>query len=217
MGEPQMGQDGAVTRWIGFHAGTGQPDGWLVQASSTPYTTLDASSSQSQVDNFTRGAFITATVDPEAMPRLVDLGDSGEYFHDTNTDLYWYDPVAFEGQTRTEIQAWIDGQTEWRWATAEEIQALVGMMTEEDVDTIDILGEPQMGGLTSRWIGYYAQATQPDGMLMEARWFPERSLITNVGTQALVENWDPGAWIVSESDPTPVEAKSLSSIKDSFR
>lgn len=217
MGDSQTGQDGAVSRWIGFHAGEGQPDGWLVQTSSTPFTTLDSSSFQSQVDNFTRGAFLIASVDPVTMPRLHNLGDSDEYFHDTNTDLYWCDPVTFEGQTRVEIQAWIDGQTDWRWATAEEIHELVGMMTEGDVDTIDILGDPQVTGQVSRWVGYYAQSTQPDGMLLEARWLPERSLITTVGTQAGAVNWDPGAWIVSESDPTPVEAKSLSSIKNSFR
>jgi len=53
-------------------------------------------------------------VDPAAAPRLVDLGDAGEYFRDLGTGLFWRDPATFVGQTRAQVETWLVAHPDWR-------------------------------------------------------------------------------------------------------
>jgi len=219
MGASQTGSVGTIQRWVGFHSLETQPDGWLIQADSAPYTTINTSGSQSNVGSQTHGAWVVSTSDPATSDRLVNCGDSGEFFSDAATGFYWADPVTFLDMTRVEVQAWIDAHADggWRWATAAEVAGLVGKMSEGDVALTAIMGTQQHGANPPRWIGYYDQATEPDGLLMEANWLPELSMVTVFGTQAGVSNWTHGAWVLTEDDPTPVEQASWSEVKSIFR
>ena len=67
---------------------------------------------------------------------LRDWGDEGEYFHDTDTGLYWWDPAEFVGWSYNEINAFITANPTWKWATSDEIDALVGKSS---------VGVPQLG------------------------------------------------------------------------
>jgi hypothetical protein len=64
---------------------------------------------------------------------LVEWGDSGEYFHDTETGLYWWDPAEFEGWTRSEIESFLQSDVHWNWATSDQIDALVGKSSQGGV------------------------------------------------------------------------------------
>jgi hypothetical protein len=207
-------------RWIGFHAGAGDPNGWLIQSEDEPdFRTVSASGFQGSAETWNAGAWLVAATDPTVAPRLVNLGDAGEYFHDLGTDLYWCDPATFVGQTRDEVVDWLTAHPDWRWATAAEVYALLGKMSADDGLLTAVLGASQLttgiGG--PRWIGYYAQSTAPDGVLLQSDIAPSFHLLTAGGTQGGVAGWDPGAWVVSEVDPTPVEATTWGAVKAGYR
>lgn len=207
-------------RWIGFHAGTGEPDGWLIQSEDEPdFRTVSTSGFQGGAEGWNAGGWLVATTDPVAAPRLANLGDDGAYFHDLATDLYWCDPATFVGQTREQVVDWLAAHTDWRWATATEIYTLLGKMSADDGLLTAVLGASQftIGNGGPRWIGYYAQATEPDGVLLESNYTPSFHLLTGAGTQGGVASWNPGAWVVSEVDPTPVEATTWGAVKAGYR
>lgn len=207
-------------RWIGFHAGTGEPNGWLIQSEDEPdFRTVSASGPQSSAETWNAGAWLVATSDPVAAPRLVNLGIAGEEFHDLGTDLYWRDPAVFVGQTRDQIVDWLTAHPKWRWATAAEVYTLLGKMSADDGLLTAVLGAPQftVGAGGPRWVGYYAQSTQPDGILLQSDIDPTFHLLTAAGTQAGVASWNPGAWVVSDVDPTPVDAMTWGAVKREFR
>lgn len=216
MGASQTGNPGLVARWVGFYAQAEQPDGYLIQTENSPYTTLDVTGTQSNCDlQPRRGAWVVGNQDPTHLARLDDLGPSGEYFHDQETDLYWSDPASFVGMTREEVQGWIDGNEGWRWATESEVFGLVGRMAVGDVALIEVMGSAQLGNY--RWIGYYDQTEPYDGLLLQTGFLANNTIIAVCGGQGGVVNWDPGAWVVSEADPTPAVGKSLSGVKELFR
>ncbi len=146
---------------------------------------------------------------------MANLGDAGEYFHDLGTDLYWCDPATFVGQTRDQVVDWLAAHAAWRWATAAEVYALLGKMSADDGLLTAVLGAAQftIGNGGPRWIGYYAQATAPDGLLLESSFAPSFHLLTAGGTQGGVAGWNPGAWVVSDVDPTPVETTTWGAVK----
>jgi len=102
---------------------------------------------------------------------------------------------------------------------ADEVRALVGRLSVGDVPLVEILGAAQfdLGGGQPRWIGYYAQSTEPDGLLIEANIDPFRSMMTAFGTQTGVATWGPGAWVVTDSDPTPIDGASWGEVKRTYR
>jgi hypothetical protein len=207
-------------RWIGFHAGAGDPNGWLIQSEDSPdFRTVSASGFQGLAENWNAGAWLVAATDPVVAPRLVNLGDADQYFHDLGTDLYWCDPATFVGQTRDQVVDWLTANSDWRWATAAEVYALLGKMSADDGLLITVLGASQftIGNGGPRWIGYYAQSAQPDGILVQSDFTPSFHLLTNGGTQGGVVNWNPGAWVVSDLDPTPVKAATWGAVKAGYR
>jgi hypothetical protein len=207
-------------RWVGYHDSAVEPNGWLIQSEDEPdFRTLSAAGFQGGAENWNAGAWLGAAADPVAAPRLENLGDGGEYFHDLGTDLYWCDPATFVGQTRDQVGDWLLAHADWRWATAADVYALLGKMSTDDGMLTAVLGAPQfiIGNGGPRWIGYYAQATAPDGVLLESSIAPSFHLLTGGGTQSGVEIWNPGAWVVSDVDPTPVESTSWGAMKAGYR
>lgn len=218
MGPRQATVTGGGPRWVGF-CGATDPDGWLLQATSGGFDTITDSSAQGGTESLTHGAWLVTATDPLTQPRLDHLGDTDlPHFHDRATGLYWIDPEQFVGQDRAEVASWLDGQPDWRWATREEIERLVGKRTMGDVPLTDVLGEPQYWatGAVPRWIGYYAQATAPDGMLVQGGGVVGVPMLTTASTQGGVASWNPGAWVVSEVNPTAVLGESLSDLKAMF-
>jgi len=204
-------------RWLGFYAEP-DPDGWLAQTTNDPaYDTITDTGSQSGAAALNPGAWFVATTDPVAAPRLENLGTGGEYCLDQATGLYWYDPEHFVGFSRAEGADWLAAHPSWRWATAAEVFGLLCRLTAGDVPLVEVLGEPQYwAGDQPRWIGYYAQETEPDGVLLQCGYGPPFELATSGSTQANVAGWNPGAWLVTEDDPTPVEPRSWSGVKRLF-
>lgn len=203
-------------RWIGYYAGL-VPDGWLIQSEDN--AVLVDPGFQNGVAAWNPGGWIVNAADPTAQPRLQDAGSAGQYFRDQATELHWADPAQFVGLTRAEIATWLTAHPIWRWAVADEVRALVGRLSVGDVPLVEILGPAQfdLGEGQPRWIGYYAQSTEPDGLLLEANIEPSRSLVTTFGTQMGVATWSPGAWIVTDSDPTPVDDASWGEVKRTYR
>lgn len=207
-------------RWIGYHAGTGAPNGWLVESTDEPnFHTITESGSQNGAENWNAGAWLVAVTDPVLAPRLQNLGGAGEYFRDIGTGLYWCDPATFVGQTREQVADWLLANPDWRWATAAEVFALLGKASVGNGMLTDVLGAAQftVGNGGSRWIGYYDQTTQPDGLLVESTIAPAFHIVTLGGTQTGVASWNPGAWVVSAVDPTPVESATWGTVKASYR
>ena len=203
-------------RWVGYYAGL-VPDGWLIQSEDN--VVLGASGMQSGVEAWNPGGWIVNASDPTTQPRLQNAGSAGQYFLDQATGLYWSDPAQFVGLTRAEIAIWLTAHPGWRWAVADEVRALVGRLSVGDVPLVEILGAAQfdLGGGQPRWIGYYAQSTEPDGLLLEANIDPSRSMMTTFGTQTGVATWGPGAWVVTDSDPTPIDGASWGEVKRTYR
>ena len=206
-------------RWTGFCEGT-IPDGWLLEATISPYDAITIQSSQANTAAFPHGAWMTCAVDPLALARLDPL-DSAEYpyFQDTATGLYWWDPGVFTGMSRAEIDTWLLANTDWRWASAAEIMALQGKFTENDVPLTSVLGPATatVGSGISRWLGYYEQTDQPDGILLQTGSIAELPFITVYSTQSNAESFNPGAWLVSDDEPTPVQNMSLGAVKAMYR
>jgi len=203
-------------RWIGYYAGL-VPDGWLIQSADN--AVLADSGGQSGVATWNPGGWFVNASDPTTLPRLQNAGSAGQYFRDQATGLYWCDPAQFVGLTRAEVATWLAAHSGWRWAVADEVRALVGRLSVGDVPLVEILGPPQfdLGGGQPRWIGYYAQATEPDGLLLEANMDPYYSLMTGYGTQTGAASWSPGAWVVTDSDPTPIDGASWGEVKRAYR
>lgn len=211
--------DIAGYRWLGFYA-EADPDGWLIQTTNGPtYDTITETGAQGGAASLNTGGWLVSTVDPVAAPRLENAGDDGEFFLDHATGLFWCDPERFVGMTRGEVETWLAGHPGWRWATAAEVYRLGCRLTVGNVELEAVLGAPQFWATDNRprWLGYYAQESQPDGILLQCGYGPPHILATQIGTQGSVAAWNPGAWVVTEDDPTPTEGASWSGVKRSFR
>ena len=194
MGLRQSTATGPGPRWLGFHSGSEFPNGWLIQADVDPFTALTQSGPQWDASLTVHGAWVIAAEDPLLAPRLENVGEAGQFFYDQYSALYWQDPVNFVGMAREEIGVWLAANPSWRWATREEIEGLVGMMSAGDVPLAEILGEPQIivTGPAPRWVGYYDQVSESDGMLLQADLLPPYIFANSAGSQAGVAGWNPG-------------------------
>jgi hypothetical protein len=153
---------------------------------------------------------------------IVDWGNSNELFHDTDTSLYWYDPIEFQGWSRSEVDAWLSSNTSWAYATYNQLFELYEHLPIEYPISIPWLS---MGAYTSievgdtllyKWEGYMApeivNANTYDAAVL--------SKTDTVATQAggkMVGKWSQattlwygdtpgGAWLVSQTNPVPIPA-----------
>ncbi len=205
-------------RWVGYYAET-TPNGWLVQTTNGPaYDTITATSGQANADPLNPGAWFVSRVDPVTAPRLENVGDDGEFFYDHATELFWHDPARFVGLTRDDVEDWLAEHPEWRWASAAEVFGLLCRLTAGDVPLEDILGARQYtsGADQPRWIGYYEQASAPDGLLLQCGYGPPYVIATLGSTQTNVATWNPGAWVVAETNPTRAVARTWNGVKRVF-
>ena len=142
-----------------------------------------------------------------AAAALIDHGPGSEYFHDTATGLYWYDPAQFVGQTRAQMDAFVTASSHWEWATAAQIGALDGQSSVGGVPLESVMGSRQytLGNGGPRWLGYYAESGQPDGWAVQA--FTSLDTVSNTGFQNDAANFPGitgvGGWMVSRVDPVP--------------
>ncbi len=204
-----IGQGGP--RWLGYHSLETQPDGWIVQSNNTPgFDEVTFTGFQNGAAAMTPGAWLISAADPVAQDRLWNAGPAGEYFYDATTDLYWQDPENFAEQSRAEIQSWLDINPDWRWAAQAEVYALQGIHSYDDVPLEEIMGTAQYGGAGGkRWIGFYDQLGQPDGLILGTFSIVNNALVVQAGTQGGAEGWGAGAWILTESRPTAVPSDNL--------
>ena len=153
---------------------------------------------------------------------LVNYGNNGEYFFDTNSGLYWWDTANFVGKTKAQIDNFIAVNSDWKYATAAEIDALMNQSADGGVPLTEIMGAQQFEtfdinlGTGSRWIGYFDETSadpglpgDPDGWLAQtvlSGGINDPSTIGETGFQNFVINWGPGAWINSITNPVPVPA-----------
>ena len=138
---------------------------------------------------------------------LFNHGTGGEYFYDSATGLYWYDPAQLVGQTRTEMDAFVAADPHWDWATSAQIQQLDGQSAAGGVDLELVMGARQytLTGGGPRWLGYYADSNQPDGWIVQANGAPD--VVSGTGFQHDAANSPDivgvGGWMVSRVDPVP--------------
>ncbi len=163
---------------------------------------------------------IVLAVHANLYAELRDWGPEGEYFYDTDTGLYWWDPAEFVGWSYSSINTFVTASTIWKWASSDEIDALVGKSSEGGVPLTEVMGPHQfqtgcLGDGTwysgSRWIGYFENSpAQPDGWLVQTALdcgttpvVNDLSTLGDSGFQRGVENWTHGAWINSTVNPYP--------------
>jgi hypothetical protein len=207
-------------RWLGFYA-EADPDGWLAESSDTPdFVTMTGSGYQGGAAAMGAGAWLVSSTDPTVTAAVLeDYGSSGEYFHDQGTDFYWCDPATFYGMSRAEVITWLGENSGWRWATAEEIYALLGKTSTDGTALVQIMGlrltTVASGG--PRWVGFYDQETEPTGILIQAGIDPHFYLLDTAGTQGGAGSMGVGAWVINEADPTPVAPTTLGGVKALYR
>jgi hypothetical protein len=160
----------------------------------------------------------TGCVPPEMLRGVLqDYGLEGQYFYDTQTGYYWYDPAHFAGHSLETINDFLYANPNWHWATSAMIDDLVGKYSAGGVPLTDVMGPHQFqtGILVngtwyngSRWIGYYANSpAQPDGWLVQTYLEDgppvcnSPSTLGESGFQGNVIGWGPGAWLYSTVDP----------------
>ena len=142
-----------------------------------------------------------------AAAALIDHGPSGEYFYDTSTGLYWYDPAQLVGQTRAEMDAFASASPQWAWATSAQIDALAGQSSGGGVPLESVVGPRQhtLNNGAPRWLGYYADPGQPDGWIVQA--FTSLDSVSSTGPQTDAATFPDitgvGGWMVSSVDPVP--------------
>ena len=105
------------------------------------------------------------------LAELRDHGQNGEYFHDTESGLYWMDPGRFEGMAKMEIDAFLDANPTWRYATALEVEDLVGKTARRGAPLTEVMGPEQFvircvtsdgtWHLGARWIGFFDISHSP--------------------------------------------------------
>ena len=148
---------------------------------------------------------------------LRDWGPDGQYFYDTDTGLYWWDPAEFVGWSYSDINAFVTASAIWKRASSDEIDALVGKSSEEGVPLTEVMDpyQFQTGALVDgiwyygfRWIGYFENSpNQPDGRLVQTFFDHSPPVINDLSTlgdsrhQMYVGNWTHGAWINSTVTP----------------
>ncbi|MGD1878701.1 MAG: PEP-CTERM sorting domain-containing protein [Kiloniellaceae bacterium] len=113
------------------------------------------------------GAALTVAAVPLATPAqavLMNHGTGGEYFYDTATGLYWWDPAAFVNQSKAEIDAYVAANTDWQYASYQQLQALNGQISLGGVPLDEIIGREQFrpaifadgtAAVGRSWIGFY--------------------------------------------------------------
>lgn len=148
---------------------------------------------------------------------LQNLGENGEYFYDTDSGLYWWDPEKFQGWPYEDIEEFLDKNPFWKWANSDEIDGLVGKSSEGSIPLNQIMGQQQFntGYLVNgiwysgfRWIGYYDNTPEnPDGWLVQTYFDagpPVENDLTTLGEsgfQNYVDAWPHGAWLNSYINP----------------
>lgn len=148
-----------------------------------------------------------------AAAALIDHGAAGQYFHDTATGLYWYDPAQWVGETRAQMDAFVTASPHWRWASSAEIDALDGQSSLGGVPLESVMGARQytLNGGGPRWLGYYAEVAPHDGWLVQAGGPPDT--INDTGFQIDAASYPGitgvGGWMVTRVDPVP-EPQTLS-------
>lgn len=208
---------GGGPRWLGFYFGSGD-DGWLVQSDAGPeFATVTTTGPQASAYSLGAGAWFVSAVDPVTATAVLE--DDGAYFHDQSTDLYWMDPAEFAGYPRDGVVDWLSANTDWRWATQDEVFGLLGKTAVDGAPIEDVLGARQMTPTSGgpRWVGFYTLNGIVNGLLLQADIEPDFVIVSTGSTQANAGAFDAGAWLVSDIDPTSDEDASWGDVKRDFR
>ncbi|MBM4132006.1 hypothetical protein FJ250_13430 [bacterium] len=81
---------------------------------------------------------------------VTNHGAHGEFFHDTESGLYWLDPGLFAGQVRASLDLLPLHSNLWDWATGAQVEALVGRTAPAGVALEAVLG-PRPGTRAPGW------------------------------------------------------------------
>lgn len=147
-----------------------------------------------------------ALVTPIAKAVLIDHGPTGEYFKDTDTGNFWYDPVQFVGMSRTQVNTFQSSSPIWSWASSTQIQLFLGKSSSAGTPLEDVMGLRQYSTSTTSgpgWLGFYESTDQSDAWRVQSFTdVPDFELITGTGPLNVLGSNEPvGAWLVSTIDP----------------
>lgn len=143
---------------------------------------------------------------------LINAGDHGELFFDTLTGLYWYDPAAFSGASREEVDSFVEAHSMWQYASRSQILALYDAYkaAEQTTSLYEIVGQPTRspsmgiegyGGALDGFEGFYAGSGSGSLVLyvepgqLATQFFPYMNM-----TELTIATSTCGAWLV---DPSP--------------
>ena len=105
----------------------------------------------------------------KANATLFDYGNTGQYFFDDITNLYWYDPIEFSGWTRLQVDQFIIVNSNWEYGSLTDIKNFVSNygVSNPQTDVLSAyLGDPSAVFISStyeirQWRGYFS-STGPE-------------------------------------------------------
>jgi len=213
---------GLHPRWVGLYAET-DPNAWFIQCLDTSDDVITDAGGVTDLAEIEYGAWLVSAQDPGTQPRLDHLGSTDNpYFHDQSTGLYWCDPVQFVSMDRAAIDAWLVANSDWRWALSTEVSQLVGKLPVGTWTYVgDVMGAPQLeNDYILRYTGYCGDLDPADAFSLWRGYtyffVHQANFLVYSGVESDAAALNPGAWIVSATNPTAIEARSLSEVKRLF-
>jgi len=145
---------------------------------------------------------------------LSDYGTSSEYFFDSITGLYWYDPVEFLGQTRAQVDQFITDNPDWEYGVKSDLDNFVSNYPYETPPELpDVIGSatrseylflPPVGYSIHLvyWDGYLSPAaTDKFGGVLSVDEYSYEGFDSTVNVYSTQPTFEIGAWIKSAIDP----------------
>ena len=139
---------------------------------------------------------------------LTNAGDQGEWFFDSLTGLYWYDPGAFSGASRDKVDSFVETSSVWQYATRSQILALFEAYkaVEQSSTLYDIIGKPTgavgiegYGGVLDAFEGFYAESGPGSlALYVEPRDNPTIFFPWMIPAERTLATSTSGAWLVAD-------------------
>lgn len=143
---------------------------------------------------------------------LINAGDNGEWFFDSLTGLYWYDPFMFSGANRDQVDSFVQDHSLWQYATFAEILTLYDTykVIDQNAHLSEIIGQATgaigiegYGGVLDGFEGFYAGSGSGSMELyVERRDMPTIFFPYMAPAERTVATSTSGAWLVANRDPS---------------
>jgi hypothetical protein len=141
------------------------------------------------------------------------LVDMGQYFYDDSTGFYWYDPIEFQGQTREQVNQFVNDNPNWEYGTLTDLGNLLsnyGALNPQTEVLSTYLGDPSWVGMVStteiwQWRGFLSPIeNEVFGGIGTNEGIEFKSFVTKGSNTVDPDGILEGAWLRSTVAPTQV-------------